>query len=95
MTGAAAAQCAEQVGVDAKGKPMTRAMTLGPEKHQAALRCIREHLSSVRPGDFRLEQRYRYDRKSHETSLVSEQKAQSLLRQGRGDELNIALGFLD
>jgi len=45
-----AAQCAEQVGVDAKGKPMTRAMTLGTEKHQAALRCIREHLSRVRPG---------------------------------------------
>jgi hypothetical protein len=82
-----AAQCAEQVGVDAKGKPIKRAMTLGTEKHQAALRCIQEHLSTERPGGFSLEQRYRYDRKSNEFSLVSEKEAQALLRQGRGDEL--------
>ncbi|MFP2906293.1 hypothetical protein ACLESD_14745 [Pyxidicoccus sp. 3LFB2] len=81
------AQCAEQVGVDSKGKPVTRAMTLGTEKHEAALRCIAEALGKERPGGFSLEQRYRYDPRTKETTLLSEEQAQTLLRQGRGDEL--------
>jgi hypothetical protein len=81
------AQCAEQVGVDAKGQPETRAMRLGTEKHQVALRCIQENLARERPGGFSLEQRYRYDRKTNKTTLVSEEEAQSLLRRGRGGEL--------
>jgi hypothetical protein len=85
------AQCAEQVGMNAKGQPETRAMRLGTEKHQAALRCIHDRLSREWPGGFSLEQRYRHDRKTNETTLVSEEEAQSLLRQGRGDELRGAL----
>ncbi len=81
------AQCAEKVGVDAKGKPVTRAMTLGTEKHEAALRCIEAALNRERPGGFRLEQRYRYDQNTKETAVLSEEQAQALLRQGRGDEL--------
>ena len=77
--------------MDSKGKPITRAMTLGTEKHQVALRCIQEQLTLLRPGGFSLEQRYRYDRKSNKTSLVSEAEARALLRQGRGDELKGAL----
>jgi hypothetical protein len=82
-----AEQCAERVGVDAKGKPVTRAMTLGTEKHEAALRCIEAALNRELPGGFRLEQRYRYDRSTKETTVLSEEQAQALLRQGRGNEL--------
>ncbi|NMO23200.1 hypothetical protein HPC49_48685 [Pyxidicoccus fallax] len=82
-----AAQCAEQVGVDARGNPIRRAMTLGTEKHRIALRCIQERLSELRPDGFSVEQRYRFDRKSNQTSLLSEEEAQALLRQGRGDQL--------
>jgi hypothetical protein len=81
------AQCSEQVGVDTKGNPITRSMTLGTEKHQVAFRCIQERLPSAWPGGFSLEQRYRYDRQAQQTTLVSEEDAQALLRQGRSDEL--------
>jgi hypothetical protein len=62
-------------------------MTLGTEKHEVALRCIQERLSELRPGGFSIEQRYRFDRKSNQTSLLSEKEAQALLRQGHGDQL--------
>jgi hypothetical protein len=81
------AQCAEQVGVNAKGQTETRAMRLGTEKHKVAFRCIQENLSRERPGGFSLEQRYRYDIQSNKTTLVSEKEAKALLREGRGEEL--------
>lgn len=80
-------QCAEQVGVDSKGQPVTRAMTLGTEKHQVAFRCIQERLSRAWPDGFSLEPRYRYDLKANRTTLVSEEEARMLLRQNRSGEL--------
>ena len=80
-------QCSEQVGVDSKGNPITRAMTLGTEKHKVAFRCIQERLPSIWPGGFSLEQRYRYDKESNKTTLVSEKEARMLLRQNRSGEL--------
>lgn len=38
-------------------------------------------------GGFSIEQRYRFDRESNQTSLLSEKEAQALLRQGHGDQL--------
>lgn len=78
---------AEQVGVDSKGQPVTRAMTLGTEKHQVAFRCIQERLSRAWPDGFSLEPRYRYDLKANRTTLVSEEEARMLLRQNRSGEL--------
>jgi hypothetical protein len=39
------------------------------------------------PGRFSLEPRYRYDRTTKQTTFISEEEAQSLLRQWRGDAL--------
>lgn len=81
------AQCAEKVGVNEQGKPVTRAMQLGTEKHEVALWCIQERLSLERPGGFSVEQRYRYDRQTRETTLVSKEEAEALKSQGRSGEL--------
>jgi hypothetical protein len=55
--------------------------------HKVALQCAGERLGALRPGGFSLEQRYRYDRSTGKTTLVSAEEAQSLLRQWRGSEL--------
>ncbi|MHA7632672.1 hypothetical protein [Corallococcus sp. M7] len=82
-----AQQCEEQVGTDAAGKPITRAMQLGREKHEVALRCVQEHLSVERPGGFSLEQRYRYDQEANSLELVTSGEEQTMLRSGRTAQL--------
>jgi hypothetical protein len=79
-------ECKQQVK-DATGRRVTRAMQLGMEMHQVALKCAEEKLARLRPGGFSLEPRYRYDRKSGETQLVSEEAAQALRESGNGGEL--------
>ncbi len=69
------------------GKSVTLAMFLGQDMHRVALQCAEERLGQLRPGGFSLEPRYRYDSKMRRTTLISEQEAQALLRQRRGDEL--------
>jgi hypothetical protein len=78
-----AEQCAEQVGTDADGKPVTRAMRLGQEKHLAARICVQSQLSSVLPGGFSLEPRYRYSRVTRVLEWIPEEEAQALIRSGR------------
>ncbi|NOK34375.1 hypothetical protein HMI49_14320 [Corallococcus exercitus] len=80
-------QCQEQVGTDAKGKPITRAMQLGQEKHVAAFQCVQARLSIERPGGFSLEQRYRYDRETGVLELITASEEQALLRSGRTSQL--------
>lgn len=65
------------------GKVRTRAQYFGEEMHKAALECAGLKLNELRPGGFSLEPRYRYDK----ATFISEEEAQSLLRQRRGDEL--------
>ncbi len=79
-------ECKQQVK-DATGRRVTRAMQLGMEMHQVALKCAEEKLARLRPGGFSLEPRYRYDRKSGETQLVSDEEAQALKESGNGGEL--------
>ncbi|MFP2905569.1 hypothetical protein ACLESD_11030 [Pyxidicoccus sp. 3LFB2] len=80
-------ECNEVV-VDAKsGRRITRAMQLGCLMHEAALACTRKALEERLPGQFSLEQRYRYDPRSNTLKLVSNEEARSLLRMGCGDEL--------
>jgi hypothetical protein len=80
-------QCQEQVGTDAEGKPRTRAMQLGQEKHVVALECVLQRLSLERPGGFSLEQRYRYDPATGALELISHAEAQALLRSGQAAQL--------
>ncbi|WP_147445417.1 hypothetical protein [Corallococcus aberystwythensis] len=82
-----AKQCEEQVGTDANGNPITRAMQLGQEKHTAALRCVQARLSVERPGGFSLEQRYRYDRDTGPLELVTSVEEQAMIRSGRTGRL--------
>ncbi|MBN8226799.1 hypothetical protein JYK02_04670 [Corallococcus macrosporus] len=82
-----AKQCQEQVGTDAAGQPITRAMHLGQEKHTVALRCVQARLSIERPGGFSLEQRYRYDRDTKTLELISPGEAQAMIRTGRTGQL--------
>lgn len=62
-------------------------MQFGEEMHDLAFRCVREKLGKLRPGGFSVEQRYRYDRATGITTLISPEQVQTLLRQGRGSEL--------
>jgi hypothetical protein len=80
-------ECLEQIGQDAKGEPITRAMQLGAEMHQVALRCAREKLSKLPSLDFSIEQRYRHNPQTGLTIPISPELEQSLLRQGLGSEL--------
>ncbi len=71
----------------APGMAVKLAIYLGDEMHKEALQCAGERLSQLVPGRFSLEPRYRYDRTPKQTTFISEEEAQSLLRQWRGDEL--------
>jgi hypothetical protein len=79
-------ECNERVK-EATGRPVTRAMQLGTEMHQVALKCAKEKLGTLRPGGFSLEPRYRYDRKSGKTKQVSDEEAQALRESGNAGEL--------
>jgi hypothetical protein len=80
-------QCQQEVGRDAKGNVVTRAMELGREKHAVALECLRWRLEALLPGQFLLEPRYRYNRQTQEKSLLSAEEVKQLLESGRGAEL--------
>ncbi|OJH34425.1 hypothetical protein BON30_43670 [Cystobacter ferrugineus] len=80
-------RCNEEVGRDANGKRVTRAMQLGNEKHQEASNCVKEKLSKLIEGQFSIEQRYRYDQSTGKLRRVSTEEEQRLIRQGRKHEL--------
>jgi hypothetical protein len=82
-----AATCNKKIGTDARGKPVTRAMQLGNEKHVEAFKCVEQKLGELIPGHYSIEQRYRYDQKTRKLELVSQAEEQRLLRQGREHEL--------
>lgn len=75
-------QCAEVVGRNARGEPVTRAMQLGQEKHQLALECIQKKLQELRPGGFSLEQRYRKNESTGKWQPLSRREVEALLRAG-------------
>lgn len=81
-------RCNETVGIDADGKPVTRAMQLGNEKHREASRCVDEKLRKRMDGHFSIEQRYRYDIATGKLELVSLEEEQHLIQQGRKHELS-------
>jgi len=79
--------CDEEIGRDSRGEPITRAMQLGVEQHQAALKCAEEKLQKLKPGGFSLSPRYRYDPKTGEAAHIPREAVKELLSQGRGVEL--------
>jgi len=85
-------ECRKQVGVNERGEAVTLAMRLGEEMHGVARQCAEKQLHQLRPGGFSLEQRYRYDRQTEQTSLLSSEEIGALLSRGLGREL---LGTLE
>lgn len=81
------AQCNEEVVDAAQGRRVTRAMQLGLEMHERALKCAGDGLDALRPDGFSLEPCYQYDKQTGRVSLVSPEERQALLRQGRSCEL--------
>ncbi|MFL5349513.1 MAG: hypothetical protein ACJ8AT_32330 [Hyalangium sp.] len=80
-------ECAEQVGTDSRGQPITRAMQLGVEQHQVALRCAEERLKKLKPGGFSISPRYRVDPQTGSAQYIPREVVEELLRQGRGAQL--------
>lgn len=80
-------ECNEEVGKDSRGEPITRAMELGVEQHQVALKCAEEKLSRLKPGGFSLSPRYRYDPKAGKATYIPRETVKELLSQGRSAEL--------
>jgi hypothetical protein len=79
--------CKETVGKDSRGRPVTRAMELGKEKHRVALQCVRERLEKEVPGNFSLEPHYFYDRKARRTGLLDPKQVEAWLREGLLEKL--------
>ncbi|MFL5346248.1 MAG: hypothetical protein ACJ8AT_15780, partial [Hyalangium sp.] len=71
---------------DVNGKPVTRAMRLGMEKHDLAMACIQQKLNTLRPGGFSLNQRYRLNSQTGKWEPLSRTEVEALLRAG-GKEL--------
>jgi hypothetical protein len=79
-------QCQEVLEQDSRGRPVTRAMRLGVEKHDLASQCIEQKLQKIRPGGFSLNQRYRLNNSTGKWEPLSRQAVEALLRKG-GKEL--------
>jgi hypothetical protein len=80
-------ECAEVVGRDRCGQPVTRAMQLGKQKHVLALECAEKALKELWPAPFSIEQRYRYYPNAHMVESISKSKEAELIAQGCTDEL--------
>jgi hypothetical protein len=81
------AQCSEVVGMNDKGEPITRAMQLGIEQHQLALKCAQEKLDELKPGGFSISPRYHVDPSTGKVRYLSEAQVKELLNAGRSAEL--------
>ncbi|MBZ4332397.1 hypothetical protein K8556_16325 [Corallococcus sp. AS-1-12] len=80
-------ECAEVVEQDRCGKPVTRAMKLGQQKHVLALQCAEAVLKELWPAPFSIEQRYRYYPNARFLETLSRAKEAQLIADGCTDEL--------
>ncbi|RKG62713.1 hypothetical protein D7X30_01775 [Corallococcus sp. AB011P] len=80
-------ECAEVVEQDRCGKPVTRAMQLGRQKHVLALQCAEEVLKELWPAPFSIEQRYRYYPNARFLETISREKEARLIADGCTEEL--------
>lgn len=81
------AECSEVIGTDGKGDPITRAMQMGIEQHELALKCAQEKLEELKPGGFSISPRYRVDPITGKVQYLSQAQVKSLLDAGRSAEL--------
>ncbi|WP_205628662.1 hypothetical protein [Hyalangium minutum] len=80
-------ECGEEVEVDGCGRPITRAMLLGQQKHAVALQCAQEVLEQLWPAPFSIEQRYRYYPNAKVLETVSREEEARLIAQDCTGEL--------
>ncbi|WP_242588890.1 hypothetical protein [Corallococcus macrosporus] len=80
-------ECAEVVEQDHCGKPVTRAMQLGKQKHVLALQCAEAVLKELWPAPISIEQRYRYYPNARMVETVSKKEEARLIAEGCTDEL--------
>ncbi|WP_253895243.1 hypothetical protein [Corallococcus exercitus] len=80
-------ECAEVVETDRCGKPVTRAMQLGKQKHVLALQCAEQVLKKLWPAPFSIEQRYRYYPNARMVETVSKKEEARLIAEGCTEEL--------
>nr|WP_240673041.1 hypothetical protein [Corallococcus coralloides] len=80
-------ECAEVVEQDRCGKPVTRAMQLGKQKHVLALQCAEAVLKELWPAPFSIEQRYRYYPNARFLETISRAKEAQLIADGCTEEL--------
>nr|WP_254330161.1 hypothetical protein [Corallococcus exiguus] len=80
-------ECAEVVEKDRCGKPVTRAMQLGKQKHVLALQCAEAVLKELWPAPFSIEQRYRYYPNARFLETISKAKEARLIAEGCTEEL--------
>ncbi|NNB94881.1 hypothetical protein HJC10_07140 [Corallococcus exiguus] len=80
-------ECAEVVEQDRCGKPVTRAMQLGKQKHVLALQCAEAVLKELWPAPYSIEQRYRYYPNARFLETISREKEARLIAEGCTEEL--------
>nr|WP_227027543.1 hypothetical protein [Corallococcus soli] len=81
------AECLEELDSDECGRPITRAMRLGQQKHVLALECAREVLEELWPAPFSIEQRYRFYPNARLLETISPEKEASIIAQGCTEQL--------
>ncbi|RKG85314.1 hypothetical protein D7V88_20190 [Corallococcus terminator] len=81
------AECLEELAQDECGRPITRAMRLGQQKHVLALECAREVLEELWPAPFSIEQRYRFYPTARFVETISPEKEASIIAQGCTEQL--------
>ncbi len=87
MRGPTREECLEVVGYDRHNKPITRAMELGVEQHEEALKCAEKVLDRLKPGGYSISPRYRYDPRTRKAEHIPTEVVKDLLSRGRGKEL--------
>ncbi|RYZ17234.1 MAG: hypothetical protein EOO70_02505 [Myxococcaceae bacterium] len=80
-------ECSETVDWDECGRPITRAMRLGQQKHVLALECAREVLDELWPAPYSIEQRYRFYPNAGVVETLSREKEASIIARGCTEEL--------
>ncbi|RYZ41574.1 MAG: hypothetical protein EOO71_11460 [Myxococcaceae bacterium] len=81
------AECLEELAQDECGRPITRAMRLGQQKHVLALECARKVLEELWPAPFSIEQRYRFYPTARFVETISPEKEASIIAQGCTEQL--------
>ncbi|RYZ43462.1 MAG: hypothetical protein EOO71_03615 [Myxococcaceae bacterium] len=81
------AECLEELASDECGRPITRAMQLGQQKHVLALECAREVLEGLWPAPFSIEQRYRFYPNARLLETISPEKEASIIAQECTEQL--------